>query len=388
MTSTVPTQSQAFSAHPTIHLAIELSRMRWVVAAHLPGCDKISLHDVEGGNGPALLALIDRLVQRVERQLGQPPSVVSCFEAGFDGFWLHRFLEQNQVSNFVLDSTSIQVPRRARRTKTDRVDAAAMLRVLMAYCRGETKICSIVRVPSVDEEDARRTHRERERLVRERIQHTNRIQGLLAAQGTTGFRPARRDWEQQLEHLRTGDGRLLPPYLKQELHRECRRLALVNDMIADVERVRDEAIAENSSDPTNVTALLLQLKGIGPAFAQVLAREVFYRTFANRRSLASYVGLTPAPYDSGDSRRDQGISKAGNTRARMTLIELAWLWMRYQPQSDLATWFRARAGTGPSRMRRIAIVAVARKLLVSLWRYLHTGIVPPGAECKTMPAVG
>lgn len=383
-TSAAEPQQTALT-RPTLFLAIELSRKRWVVAAHLPGADRISMHGVESGNGPALLALVDRLAGKVERQLGQRPAVVSCFEAGFDGFWLHRLLELNGVRNFVLDSTSIHVPRRARRTKTDRVDAAAMLRVLMAYDRGETKICSIVRVPTVEQEDARRVHRERERLLRERIQHTNRIQGLLAAQGVSGFRPGRRDWERQLECLHTGDGRPLPPRLKAEIHRECRRLALVTAMIGEVERVRDEAI-ERAQDRQSAVTLLLRLKGIGPAFAQVLAHEVFDRSFANRRALASYVGLAPAPYDSGNTRRDQGISKAGNRRARSTLIEMAWLWLRYQPQSELAIWFRVRAGSAQARVRRIAIVAIARKLLIALWRYIHTGVVPPGAECKPMNA--
>ena len=260
-----------------------------------------------------------------------------------------------------------------------------MIRVLLAYGRGETKVCSVVRVPTPAQEDARRPHRERERLVRERIQHVNRVQGLLATQGVRGFRPMRRDWRQQLDQLRTGDGAPLPPHLAAEVRRECRRLALVLEMLAEVEAVRDEVCAAAEADDPTIRALL-RLRGIGPNLAVVLAREVFYRDFPNRRALAGFVGLAPSPYDSGARRGDQGISKAGNTRARTSLIELAWLWLRYQPASALAAWFRERVGAVKGRVRRIAIVAVARKLLVSLWRYVHTGNPPPGAELKAAAA--
>jgi transposase len=370
---------------PVIYVAVELSRKRWVIAAHLPTADKISRFDVAGGDMHGLLALIRRLVHRVMQKLGCRPAVVSCFEAGFDGFWLHRVLDQHGIHNLVLDSASIQVSRRSRRPKTDRLDAEAMIRVLLAYCRGETKVCSIVQVPTPEQEDARRPHRERERLVRERIQHVNRIQGLLATQGVTAFRPMRRDWAQQRDRVRTGDGKPLPPHAAAEIRRECRRLALVLEMLDEIEAARDAVCAASAAGDPIVHALL-QLRGIGPNFAMILAREVFYRDFANRRALAGFVGLTPSPYDSGSRRCDQGISKAGNTRARSLLIEMAWLWLRYQPASALARWFRERVGATRGRVRRIAIVAVARKLLVSLWRYVRTGELPPGVELKAAAA--
>ena len=370
---------------PVVYVAIELSHKSWVIAAHLPTADKVSRFTVEAGNARDLLALVGRLVDRVEQKLGYRPSVVSCFEAGYDGFWLHRLLRQRGIHNLVLDAASIQVSRRSRRPKTDRLDAEAMIRVLLAYCRGETRVCSVVQVPTPEQEDARRPHRERERLVRERIQHVNRVQGLLATQGVRGFRPMRRDWQQQLDQLRTGDGAPLPAHLAAEVRRECRRLALVLELLAEVEAVRDEVCAASEAGDPIIHALL-RLRGIGPNLAVVLAREVFYRDFPNRRALAGFVGLAPSPYDSGAKRGDQGISKAGNTRARTLLIEMAWLWLRYQPASALAVWFRERVGAVKGRVRRIAIVAVARKLLVSLWHYIHTGNPPPGAELKAAAA--
>lgn len=370
---------------PVVYVAIEPSHKSWVIAAHLPTADKISRFTVETGNARDPLALVGRLVDRVEQKLGCRPSVVSCFEAGCDGFWLHRLLRQRGIHNLVLDAASIQVSRRSRRPKTDRLDAEAMIRVLLAYCRGETRVCSVVQVPTPEQEDARRPHRERERLVRERIQHVNRVQGLLATQGVRGFRPMRRDWQQQLDQLRTGDGAPLPAHLAAEVRRERRRLALVLELLAEVEAVRDEVCAASEAGDPIIHALL-RLRGIGPNLAVVLAREVFYRDFPNRRALAGFVGLAPSPYDSGAKRGDQGISKAGNTRARALLIEMAWLWLRYQPASALAAWFRERVGAVKGRVRRIAIVAVARKLLVSLWRYIHTGNPPPGAELKAAAA--
>jgi transposase len=359
-----------------IYIAIELSQSKWVIGAHTPLADKISIYQLSAGDSYGLLTLIARLKEKAERVMGHPPQVVSCYEAGYDGFWLHRFLEMHGVPNRVLDSASIQVNRRARRVKTDRIDVEGLVRVLMAYCRGEQRVCAILRVPSVEDEDAKRLHRERERLVRERVQHTNRIRGLLATQGVEHFRPTRRDSEKQLNGLRTGDGRPLPPQLKAEIGRECRRLALVLEMIKEVEKERAAAASDAK------TEMLAKLKGIGPAFATVLRREVFYRAFKNRRELGGYVGLTPAPYDSGDTHRDQGISKAGNPRARTLAIELAWLWLRHQPGTAVSQWFQERVGASKGRVRRIAIVAVARKLLVALWRYVETGLLPTGAEVK------
>lgn len=238
----------------------------------------------------------------------------------------------------------------------------------------------MVRVPSPEQEDRRRRSRERERLVKERVQHIARIKGLLMTQGIRDFQPTRRDWADRLERLRTGDGRELPPALRAEVERECRRLWQVNEMIGAVARERDAARVADERDRIE---MLTRLVGVGEVSAGVLADEVFHRDFANRREVAGYVGLGSSPYNSGAVQRDQGISRAGNPRARRVAIELAWFWLRYQPESRLSRWFHERVGTTRGRFKRIMIVALARKLIVALWRYLTTGLIPEGALART-----
>ena len=368
----------------TIFVAIELSQKTWLVTVHSPDKDKISRQKVDGGDHAGLLALIDRLRDRAARRLGAVPAVASCYEAGYDGFWLHRLLEAHGIRNYVIDPASLQVDRRARRVKTDRIDAERLLRSLMAYLRGEPKVWSVVRVPSVAEEDARRLHRERDRLVLERVQHVNRIKGLCALQGIYDYNPLRPQAMARLEQLRTAQGGAFPPRLKSEIMRGLQRLEMVVEMIATLEAERDAIVEEETSTHVNAKKIqtLHKLKAIGLEFAAVLVGEIFHRDFNNRRQLASYVGYAPSPFQSGNVAHDQGISKAGNRKGRTTGIELAWLWLRYQPDSDLSVWFRARVGTMKGRIRRIAIVALARKLLVALWRYLETGLVPRGAVLK------
>jgi transposase len=282
----------------------------------------------------------------------------------------------------VLEPTSVLVNRRARRAKTDRLDAEGMLRVLAAWLGGDRQVCSMVRVPTPEEEDAKRPHREREHLVQEKLRLVNRIEALLFTQGIRA-RPSLRSWERDLAELRTGDGRALPPLLRAELDRLRRRLVLILELIRETEAERAEALAAAADDAMaqKITALQ-RIRGVGANFAAVLGREVFYRSFANRRQLASYVGIAPTPHQSGGTDRDRSISRAGNARARTTLIQLAWLWLRYQPGSALATWFRERVGALQGRTRRIAIVAMARRLLVALWRYVETGVMPDGAAVR------
>jgi transposase len=367
----------------TLHIAIELSLSSWLVAARPSGAERPRLHRIEGGNTAALLALIAELRSAAATRLGGPVGVACCFEAGRDGFWLHRVLTAHGVAAYVLEPTSILVNRRARRAKTDRLDAEGMLRVLVAWLGGDRQVCSMVRVPTPDEEDAKRPHREREHLVQERLRIENRLEALLFTQGIRG-RPSLRSWERDMAELRTGDGRTLPPLLRAELDRLRRRLVLVLELIHEVEAERATALAASTNDTmTRKIAALQRIRGIGENFAAVLGRELFYRTFDNRRQLASYVGIAPMPYQSGGMDRDRGISRAGNPRARTTLIQLAWLWLRYQPGSALAGWFRQRVGTLAGRTRRIAIVAMARKLLISLWRFVETGVLPEGVEIRT-----
>jgi transposase len=368
-------------------LAIELSKKSWVVAVNTPLSDKISLYKLKPCDWKELLQLIERIRKRVSEELKKPVEVISCYEAGYDGFWLHRLLEAHGVRNHVIDPASLQVDRRARRAKTDGIDVGKLLRSLMAYLRGEPKVWSVVRVPTVNEEDDRRLHRERSRLINERIQHVNRIKGLLAIHGIYDYEPMHPERIQRLERLRTADRHTLPLHLKAEILRELQRLELVLGMIQTIETERD-AIASAKSKSQQTTSAkkikhLVKLKSIGPEFATVLVGEVFYRTFDNRKQVGSYVGLTPSPFQSGSTSRDQGISRAGNAKARTTMIELAWLWLRNQPDSPLSVWFRERVGNRKGRIKRIAIVAMARKLLIALWRYLETGVVPEGAVLKS-----
>lgn len=392
MDSHVPTASPAARGdYGTCHVAIELSGAGWLVGIHTPLSDKIGVHKLAAGDASGLVALIARVRAKVERGLGGPVDVVSCYEAGYDGFWLHRFLVAEGIANKVIDPASLPVDRRARRAKTDRIDVTTMTRSLMADARGEHRVFSVVRVPRVDEEDAKRGHRERYRLIKERVAHANRIKGLLALHGIYGFRPLRRDRQARLEALRGWDGRPLPAAAKGEIERELTRLALVVEMVAEVEADRNAVVrAESAAGGSDADKIrdLHRLKGIGPEIATRLVREAFYRDFDNRRQLASYVGLCPSPFSSGpqfvaiNGAREQGISKAGNAMVRTTMIELAWLWLRHQPDSALSRWFVGRVGELKGRARRITIVALARKLLVALWRFVETGLVPEGAVLR------
>jgi transposase len=361
--------------------ALELGKSRWLVTVDAPGSDKLSRHAVAGGDGAALLDLLARLRTTAERRTGRPVEVLVIQEAGLDGFWLHRLLERNGISSHVVDPASIAVNRRHRRAKTDTIDGEMLLRSLMAWARGERRVCSMVRPPSPEEEDRRRLTRERATLLKERIQHTNRIKGLLYGQGIIDYDPLRKDRLARLDALETGDGPPLPERLKAEIRRELERVELVASQIAAVERERDALIEAPSeaAGPGTPAAALARLKGIGGELGALLWLEALFRRFDNRRQIAAYAGLAPSPWQSGGTEREQGISKSGNRRLRHAMVELAWFWLRHQPDSALSAWFRERVGPGRGRVRRIAIVALARKLLVALWRYTTQGVVPQGA---------
>jgi transposase len=367
MTST----DTAAEARETVYAAIELSKKTWVLGIAPPDRDRPSIYRVSGGNIAELVSRL-RVASRNNRR------IVVCYEAGYDGFWLARALAKIGIECRVLDPASIQVNRRARRVKTDRIDVLALLRALIATDRGERHVCAIVRVPSVEEEDARRSHRERQRLVRERTGHINRIKGLLFAQGIRGIKPKLRRTRIDFAALETAEGHPLPDRLRRELEREYARLALIETQLRDVEKERDMADAQ---DPVvdQKRQMLVALQGVGGTSAAILAREVFARPFASRRQLGSYLGLTPSAYDSGSMTRCQGISKAGNSWARRILIEVAWLWQKHQPASPLSHWYIQKTTGQSSRMRRIMLIALARKLAIALWRYVETGLVPEGA---------
>jgi len=376
------TDTPAGGEHATVYLVFELSKKTWQLGLLRPGSDKLSRYSIAGGD---LTALASRLARyRAEAaQGGQPVRILSCYEAGLDGHWLHRWLTGQGVISHEIDPSSIEVNRRARRAKTDRIDLEKLMRTFLAYLRGEPRVCSMVHVPTVEDEDRKRRTRERERLLKERTSHGNRIKGLLLGQGVRDVQPLKPGFIASLDKMRTGDDRMLTPWLKEEIVREHERLCLVVKQLSALEAANKAVL--RAATPGSAEAKMLQLldlKSIGPVGGQELVNEVFYRSFDNRRQVGSYFGLTGTPYDSGASRREQGISKAGNRRARKLAIELAWLWLRHQPDSDLSCWFRQRVGDIKGRLRRVAIVALARKLMVALWRYLETGVVPTGAVLR------
>jgi transposase len=369
-----------------IFVSLELSRSTWLVTSLSPGKgEKMSKHSVPAGDVAGLLKLFAEFKRKAQARSGQSYPIITIEEAGLDGFWLHRVLEADGIESHVVDPASIATPRRRRRAKTDRLDGETLLRALLAYKRGEPRVCAMVVAPSPEEEDRRRLCRERRTLIDERIVHVNRIKGLLFAQGIADYAPLRRDRRRRLEDLRTGDGRMLPSHLKMQVQRELERLELLLDQIQAVEAEQEALLAEASKPAGKAAApdpvtMLLALKGMGPNFAAVLWSEAFYRQFANRRQLAAYAGLAPTPWRSGSIEREQGVSKAGNPRLRTTMIQLAWLWRRHQGQSALARWFEAHGKRG----RKSAIVALARKLLVALWKYVTAGVVIEGAVMKSL----
>jgi transposase len=379
MTNLDHTDTPASVDYATVYVAFELSKAKWMLGVILPGAKKLSRYTITGGDVAALAARLAEW-RRKAALGGKPVRMLSCYEAGFDGHWLHRWLTDQGVINHEIDPSSIEVSRRARRAKTDRIDLERMMRAFLDLLRGEPQACRVIHVPSEEDEDRKRRSRARERLLKERTAHTNRIKGLLHGQGIRDAFPLKPGFVKSLESMRTGDGRQLPPGLKQEIVYEHERLSLVNKQLALLEA--SSKAERRAAEPGSAEARIVQLatlKGIGPVSGQRLVHEVFYRDFDNRRQVGSYIGLTGTPYNSGSSVREQGIGKAGNRRARETAIEIAWLWLSHQPDSELSNWFRKRVGDIKGRIRRIAIVAMARKLMVALWRYLNTGVVPTGA---------
>jgi transposase len=367
-----------------IFVSLELSRSKWLVTSLAPGGgEKRSRHIVSGGDVPGLLDHFAELQRKAVVRTGQRFRVISIQEAGLDGFWIHRVLEREGIESYVVDPASIATSRRRRRAKTDRIDGEALVRALLAYKRGEPRVCAMLRVPTPEDEDRRRLVRERKALTNERIRHVNRIKGLLFSQGVSGYEPLRGDRRKRLDALITGDGHSLPPALKSQISRELDRLELLIQQIKNVEEERD-AMLLAADVPT--PALLLNLKGIGPEFAAVLWSEGLSRKFDNRRQVASYAGLAPTPWQSGQIDYEQGVSKSGNPRLRSMLVQAAWLWVRHQPNSALSQWFKTRVMQNGGRHKKTAIIALARKLLVALWKYVNAGVVIEGAALTTPSA--
>jgi transposase len=367
-----------------IFASLDLSRSIWLITSLAPGGgEKMSKHSVRAVDIASLLTRFSELKKKALARTGKSFPIVVIQEAGLDGFWVHRVLHNERIESHVVDPASIATSRRRRRAKTDKIDGEALLRALLAYKRGEPRVCAMVKAPTPEEEDHRRLCRERKVLIAERVGHVNRIKGLLFSQGVFGYEPLRRDRRQRLDELTTGDGRPLPTHLKTQISRELDRLELVLDQIKLAEAERDALLAaQQTAAPASAGRMLLDFKGIGPEFAAALWLEGLFRHFDNRRQLASYAGLAPTPWQSGSVDREQGVSKAGNPRLRTTLIQLAWLWLRHQPRSALALWFKERVNRDGGRMKKAAIVALARKLLVALWKYVTSGVVIEGAVMK------
>jgi transposase len=375
----MPTAETARSGshQKVLFLALELGRTEWKIGFGTTIGKRPRERSVVAGD-------VDQLedeIARAKRRFGLPDAVevVSCYEAGRDGFWIHRFLESIGVRNHVVDSSSIEVKRRRRVRKTDRLDLGSLLRLLIRFWGGERRVWSVVRVPSPEAEDARQLHRELKTLRQDRTRVTNRIRALLATQGVLEVELAP-GFEAQLETMLLWDGLPLPDQIRKRLRREWDKVENLTGQIRAVEAERRELFRTSSDPAVEMVRQLHGLCGIGINSAWLYVMEFFaWREFKNRREVGALAGLTPTPHQSGDVDQEQGIDKAGNRHVRAMAIEIAWCWLRFQPESELTRWYHERFAHGGSRMRRIGIVAVARKLLIELWRYLETGALPEGA---------
>jgi transposase len=379
MTSAATHNRQDTAPEATLFVAFELSEKTWKLGFTTGHGQKPRERSVAARQQERVL---DEIAQ-AKRRLGLPETapVVSCYEAGREGFWLHRFLLAYGITNHVVDSSAIEVSRRQRRAKSDGLDVRKLLSMLIRYHDGEQQVWQVVKVPTVEAEDQRHLHRDLETLKRERASTTTRIKGLLSSQGlrVTSLNKL----PEQLDALRLWDGSPMPPGLRRRVLRVYAHHQFLSEQIAEVEAERRARLQTSSDASTEQIRQLMLLKGIGINGAWLLVMEFFgWRAFKNRREVGGLAGFTPTPYQSGESAREQGITKSGNRHVRWMTTELAWSWLRFQPESALSVWFRERFGGGSKRLRRIGIVAVARKLLIALWRFLETGALPEGAVLK------
>lgn len=374
------TQTMDFTPTGILYLAIEQGDRGWKLAFTTGFGQKPRYKGIPAGDIEGLTTEIGRARKRF--RLAPDTPVRSCYEAGREGFWLHRCLRSHGVDSIVVDSSSIEVNRRARRAKADRLDAGKLLTQLLRYHHGDHKTWSVVHVPSVSEEDARHLHRELKALKQSRTRVANRIRGILVTQSIR--RPgAIRTLRPRLEQLRTWDGSPLPAGLRGRVERECEEFAFVEERIRRLEAERRRILREEQNPTIDKVRQLLALKALGIESSWVFVMEFFaWRRFRNRRQVGSLAGMTPTPYQSGNSHKEQGIGKDGNRHVRAMAVEIAWVWLRYQPDSALSRWYQRRFAKGGPRARRVGVVAVARKLLIELWRYLETGALPEGAITK------
>jgi transposase len=381
---TMTRTSESTAALTVLLLAFEIGERKWKLGFTTGMGQRPRIREIPAG---ALDRLEEEIARaRVRLHVAPDAAVISCYEAGRIGFWLHRCLVAHGINNCVVDSASIEVNRRAKQLKTDRLDLGGLLNLLARYQLGDRRAWRLVRVPTVEAEDGRQPHRMRETLQRDRTQVMHRLKGLLASQGL--HVPLREDFLARLENTRLWDGTLVPVGLKQRLTMAWRQLEFLNQELSTHDAARDAARVDPETATGRWVERLQTLRAIGVNGAWVLATEIFgWREIRNRRELAALVGVVPAPYQSGETEHDQGITRAGNTHVRRMMVQLAWTWLRYQPESALARWYHRRFGSGGKRMRRIGIVALARKLLIALWRYGEHGVIPEGAVLKPHPTM-
>jgi transposase len=372
----------AFDQHTTLTVVVEMSAASWLAAAMIPGVARRPVKKLEP-DPDALLRLVGRWRAEAEKAGRMIDRVALAYEAGRDGFWLARWLRGHGVEAHVIHSTSVAVSREHRRAKTDRLDTAMLMRVFLGWLRGERGHCGMVAIPTLADEDAKRPSRERENLVAERTRIGNRLKSALARLGIRSFKPLLRRATQRLEALRTPEALPIPPNTLAEMRRDMARLAVVREQIEEIELARLRAVRQApEGGPYAMVRLLARIIGVGIETADMLVREVLSRNLRDRRAVARYAGLTGSPDESGSKRREKGLAKSGNSRVRRGLIQLAWRFLMFQKESVLARWYRARTA-GPEGARKTTmIVALARKLLIALWRMTTTGVVPAGVELR------
>lgn len=362
-----------------LYIAFELGSTKWVLASAADPCVKTRRKTLEAGDLAALAREFDMAKKRFKLPADAP--VFSCYEAGRDGFWLHRWLETTGVNNIIVDSASIEVNRRSKTAKTDRLDATKLLSMLFRYSGGEKRVWQVLHVPDEESEDARRFSRELDRLKKEHGGHWVRIQSLLCL---WGIKLEKRSELAALDELRSPGGKALPAALKEEIRREWARLLVCQKQLDELAKKQEAFLKGSKSPVAEKTRRLSQLKGVGWRSSSLLVLEFFgWRKFRNRRQVGALAGMVATPYLSDQSQSDQGISKSGNKRVRAMMIELSWLWLRWQPQSALSRWYQRRFGHGSKRMRRVGIVALGRKLLIAFWRYLEFDQLPEGAILRS-----
>jgi transposase len=372
-----------FEQDATIVAVIEMSQSSWLVAAIVPGLDRHPLKKIEPDQG-ALLGVLRRWRDEAARVGRAVQRIAVAFEAGRDGFWLARWLRAQGIEAYVIHPTSVAVSREHRRAKTDRLDTELLKRAFLGWLRGEPDHCGMAAIPSLAEEDAKRPSRERENLVAERTRLGNRMKGALARLGVRGFKPTLRNAAERLQALRTPEGEPLPPNTLAELRRDMARLRLVREQIREVEQARAERLERAPGEGRHaMVRLLARVVGVGVETADMLVHEVLSRDLRDRRAVARYAGLTGAPDESGARRREKGLAEVGNARVRRGMLQLAWRFLRFQPDSGLACWWRTRTADARGATRKTMIVALARKLLIGLWRLATTGEAPEGVVLRT-----